>query len=303
MKDKFGIITIVTLTLALLGVVAPIAWDYYSGQKDLTLTALSRNVVISPSVEVDGLEIKYKGSPLNTLSRTSFLIENTGSKPLIEGDIVAPIKIDVPKGVTIFEATIDVKIPDNLDVQLKKSDSSVEVLFSLLNPDDRVYLSLLTDSKALGFTASARIAGVKKLLVYHAPPEKLSMKSLVWIVVALLGLGIIILAVLMISDFPQEYKVKRAIKKNNLPIPDFESFEEARNWVNRTFSFTTREEREPLFRLLQRFEKNEQKISNDDVADEISLYIPKTTSNLTTALVMFAIGVFGISYAWSAMWS
>lgn len=68
-KKKRGCFTIIMIAIGLLGVLLPIAWDYYVGRNGVTVTVVSRSIVISPSAEVDGLRTSYKGTELSTLSQ------------------------------------------------------------------------------------------------------------------------------------------------------------------------------------------------------------------------------------------
>ncbi|MBE4254443.1 hypothetical protein HJ079_24725 [Vibrio parahaemolyticus] len=233
MKEKFGVITVVSLFLAVLGVVAPISWDYYTGQKSITLTAIAQNSVISPSISVDGLEISYKGTPLTTLSRNTFLIENTGSKSLLQSDVVAPIEVKVSEGVTVFDAMVESKQPDNLDILLSKQANSVLINFTLLNPGDQVLISLLTDSNTSSFTAAARIAGVKELTVLDEPPKTLTMWAIIWIPVATFSGLLILISIVGFVQFPQEFRVKRALRLGRLNVPDFHTYEDAHQWIEK----------------------------------------------------------------------
>ncbi|ENM5875916.1 hypothetical protein NTE03_003888 [Vibrio mimicus] len=301
MKEKYGVITIVTLLLAVLGVVAPISWDYYSGQKSITLTAISQNNVISPSISVEGLEIKYKGTPLTILSRSTFLIENTGSKSLLQSDVVSPIEIAVAEDVTVFDAMVESKQPENLDIVLSQKANSVFVSFTLLNPGDRVLVSLLTDSKTLKFNAAARIAGVKELIVLDKPPKTLTKWAIVWIPVAAFSGFLILVSIVGFVQFPQELRVKRAIRLGRFSVPDFNSYEDAHDWVEKTLSFTTKEERQSVFKLLAKLEEDGAGFDSNRILNEISLAVKRSYNNFLMALFVSGIGLFGLGYALTSL--
>ena len=301
MKEKFGVITIVSLLLAVLGVVAPISWDYYSGQKSITLTAVSQSSVISPSISVDGLEISYKGVPLTTLSRSTFLIENTGSKSLLQSDVVAPIEIFVDEGVRVFDAMIESKTPDNLDILITQKTNSVLINFTLLNPDDRVSVSLLTDSTTSKFSAATRIAGVKELTIFNEPPKTFTMWAIVWIPVAIFSGFLILVSIVGVVQYPQEFRVKRALKLGRLFVPDFHTYEDAHKWVEKTLSFTTKKERQLVFRLLAKLDEEGGGFDSHQVLNEVSLAVKRSPNNFIMAAFVSGIGFFGLNYALTSL--
>lgn len=72
MTSKFSFISIASLVITMLGVIAPIVWDYYVDQKGISLSVLSRSVIISPSKDIKGLEVSYKGTKLEFFIKNDF---------------------------------------------------------------------------------------------------------------------------------------------------------------------------------------------------------------------------------------
>ncbi|EJA7342655.1 TPA: hypothetical protein JG809_004834 [Vibrio parahaemolyticus] len=301
MKDKLGLISVVSLLMTVLGVVAPIAWDYYSGQKNITLTALSRNMILSPSMDIDGLEINYKGTPLTTLNQTKFLVENTGSKSLRESDVVSPLKIKVDESVKILDAFVENKVPQNIEVDVQPYNSYVEISFSLLNPSDTVVLNILTNTNDVEFTATARIAGVSEIEYLNEPPKTLTMWAILWIPVCMFSAVLVLVSLYGITDFPQEFRIKRSLKSGNFEVPDFTSYEEAEAWVKSTISFALTKDIEVVLRLISRWEGEGKDIDLKELVDEIALAVKRSPNNLVMALFVGSIGVFGVIYALSSL--
>lgn len=301
MKDKFGVVTIISLVLTLFGVIAPIAWDYYTGKKSISLTLASHDQIISANTGVEGLEINYRGTNLKTLSRMTFLIENTGSTPISEADVVSPIEIKLSEAANILETIISSKLPNNLELWTTKSRRTVTVKFSLLNPGDKAVLSLLTDSVDINFNASARISGIKALDVNLTPPKTLTPWAIIWIPVGLFSLLLVIVSLVGFTQYPKELKIKRSIKNGNLTIPDFKSYQEAHEWVKKTFSFTTTNERAPVSSLLRNLEESGSELRKETISKSINETIPNSASNLVMALIVFGIGLFGFLYALRSM--
>lgn len=301
MKSKFGTITFISLLVAMLGVVVPIVWDYYSGRKGVSLTLISHSQVISSSNAVDGLEISYKGTKLSSLSRMTFLVENTGSKPILASDVVSPIKIQVSERSNVLDVIVDSRKPENLDVQTTSSSRSVEVDFSLLNPGDTVLVSLLVDSLDKEFKATARIADVKEINVNVEPLKTLTVWALLWIPVGLLSLVLVLASSVGFIQYPQEVRVKRSIRKGLFAVPEFKSYEEAHEWVKGATAFITSSEREPIFDVLKELEEQKTGFDQERILNVVRRAVLGSSNNLIMALVVSSIGIFGLYYSLNAM--
>lgn len=297
MKNKFGAITFVSLVVAILGVVVPIAWDYYSGRKGVSLTLASHGQVISSNASVDGLEIIYKGTKLTSLSKMTFLVENTGSKPILASDVVSPIKIDTSEESNILDVIVESKKPENLEVMITSSSQSVEIKFSLLNPADTILFSLLVDSLDKEFKATTRIAGVKDLDVNNEPPKTLTVWALLWIPVGLLSLLLLLASFVGFVQFPQEVRIKRSIKNGLLEVPEFKSYEDAHTWVKETTDFITSSEREPIFGILKELEEQNNGFDQVRILSAIKKAVISSSNNLIMALVVGSIGALGLYYS------
>ena len=301
MKNKFGAITFASLVIAILGVVVPIAWDYYPGHKGVSLTLISPSHVISSNAAVDGLEIIYKGNKLYSLSRMTFLVENTGSKPILATDVVSPIKIEASKKSNILDVIIDSKQPENLEVRITNSNRSAEINFSLLNPGDTVLISLLVDSLDKEFRATTRIAGVKDLNVSNEPPKTLTAWALLWIPVGLLSVLLLLTSVVGFIRYPKEVRVKMSIKKGLFTTPKFNSYEEAHKWVKETTSFMTNSEREPIFDVLQELEEQNNGLDQNRIFAAVQKAVLSSSNNLIMELVVSGIGLLGLYYSMNSM--
>lgn len=301
MKNKFGAITLVSLVIAILGVVVPIAWDYYSGRKGVSLTLASHSQIISSNASVDGLEIIYKGTKLSSLSKMTFLVENTGSKPILASDVVSPIKIETTENSNILDVIVESKKPENLEVMITNSSRSVEVGFSLLNPTDTILFSLLVDSLDKEFKATTRIAGVKDLKVNNEPPKTLTVWALLWIPVGLLSLVLFLVSFVGFIQFPKEVRVKRSIRNGLFEVPEFKSYEDAHKWVEETTYFITSSEREPIFGTLKELEEQNNGFDQGRILRAIEKAVLNSTNNLIMALVVGSIGALGLYYSISSM--
>lgn len=301
MKDKFGAITLVSFLIAIMGVVVPIAWDYYSGKKGVSLTLMSHTQVISANSGVEGVEISYKGMKLSSLSRMTFLVENTGNKPILESDIVSPVKIVVSEETKVLDVIVDSKVPENLDFLASKEGRNVLIKFSLLNPGDKAFVSLLVNSVEKNFSAVARIAGVQDLIVNHEPPKTLTIWALVWIPVGILSLVLLLASFVGFSQYPQEAKVKKSLKSGQFTVPDFDSYEEAHEWVKNTTDFITSSDRAPIFDVLKEQEESGFGFDKERISNAVNTAVLNSSNNLIMALVVSCTGIFGFYYALRSM--
>ncbi|MGI2195741.1 hypothetical protein ACRN91_09080 [Shewanella baltica] len=297
MKDSLGKITFISLIVAILGVVVPIGWDYYSSQKGISLTLMSQSQIISANTNVDGLEISYKGTRLSSLTRLTFLIENTGNKPILESDVVSPIRITISDSINILDTIVDSKIPSNLDFLVTKDNQDAIMKFSLLNPGDQIFISLLVDSSVVDFSATARIAGVRGINVNQDPPKTLSIWAIVWIPVGLLSFMLLIASIGGFIQYPQEFKVKSRLKNGQLSVPDFRSYEEAHEWVSKTTSFITESNREPIFNVLKKLEENKLDFDKELILVAVKAAVNKSLNNLFMASIVSIVGLIGIYYS------
>ena len=301
MNSKFSIVSIITLIIALLGVIAPIVWDYYTDKKGVSLSVLSRSVIISPSTDVKGLDISYKGTKLSFLSKTVFQIENTGNRPLLSSDVVSPIRIEVQKDTSILDSIIEYKHPKNIEVNLSQNNEVIEVTFSLLNPGDKISFSLLTNVKQINFIATARIAGVSELVVTDELSKGNSIWDFLWIPVGCFSILLAAISMVGFYHYPQELRVKRALRNKNFIIPDLLDIDDARKWAESTFYFTTSNEREPIISCLYSLNSQGYGFDKEKIMKVVSEVVEKSTNNFSVALFLFSVGVFGIYYSASSL--
>ncbi|WP_411559830.1 hypothetical protein [Pectobacterium brasiliense] len=301
MRRKFGVTTLVAFIITVPGIITPIIWDYYNGKKGISLTLVSYSKIISPMTDVDGLEFIYKNKKLNALSKATFLIENTGSTPVLESDIVTPIKIKFPYGGNILDTTIDSMIPSNLDFSLMKDTQEVIINFSLLNPGDKAFISLLTDSKEINFEASARIVGINEININYEPPKTLTIWAFFWIPVGFSSLVLLLASLNGFYQYPKEFRIKKLLRRNQFLIPKFISYEDAYLWVEENFDFATSDEIASIIQYLKGIEENNGDINNNSLLSVIRKSVLSSLNNLIVGLIVFSIGLFGIYYSLISM--
>jgi hypothetical protein len=180
--SKLGIsVTVIGIAV---GVITPIVWDVYKTSSALEVQMIALDKLVEPSQNVKGLEIRYGGELIPSVSRMTLLIVNTGRNPLREKDFSKPLVLKVPDNARLLEFSIEKTSREGMTVQPKvtpgkagmpaRSDKSgksaapvkpatpgeVALRFSVLNPKDYVRVSLLTAGHATGLKVVSDVVGV-----------------------------------------------------------------------------------------------------------------------------------------------
>lgn len=295
---------ILTVVVGALGVLVPIAWDYYKSKLAVDVRVLGKSVVISRPEEIKGLVVSYNGETLNELSKISISIENVGRMPIQERDVSSPLTVQFSEDTSVIDASLDERHPENLEVEMafNRVDGSVVLKFPLLNPGDSITFSALSKTKKIDFDASARIAGLSKLNVVRVSPQEEAARKTPWYLnfVGVVSGFMILISFIGISHYPAERKMKRKFKGGELRLPLLDDKAEFIEWVDQSFKFTTAAERAALKELVLSLPDSEGFVARHEVAinSQIKVLLEKSMSNLTLALVCLVIGVAGVNYVY-----
>ena len=158
---------LVTLVATIAGVVVPVwLWRADISAKYLQIRTIARTPLDTQvSQSVSGLSISLDGAPLAAPYLTVIEITNTGTRPIQTVDFESNIDISAAKSSSIVRAEVTSTTPAGLKpiVTLKNGIASIQPL--LLNPDDRLTLSLLTNIEVPKFAVRARISGISNLIL------------------------------------------------------------------------------------------------------------------------------------------
>lgn len=161
---------------AVIGVVAiltPILWDKHKSRASLELQHLATSTIVEKSPSLKKLRVLYENVPVERLTFRRFALTNTGSRPILESDVRSPVTIKFPNTVQILEARVETATPENLSCAMNVDTSavSVSIPFDLMNAGDRIEFSVLLAGPACGYSADARIVGVRWLGNVDREPE------------------------------------------------------------------------------------------------------------------------------------
>lgn len=155
----------ITLLATVAGIVVPI-WIW---RADLTSKSLEFRVASQASLEpaksgdIKGLKITLDSAPLDRPYLTVVELTNDGSKPIPSSEFEGPIEVRVSGGAKVVRAQLVSANPKSLEAKVATTENSIAVAPLLLNPEDKLTISILTSGGPPSFLPRARIAGVAEI--------------------------------------------------------------------------------------------------------------------------------------------
>ncbi|MFV7477078.1 hypothetical protein ACNPM1_16580 [Enterobacter pseudoroggenkampii] len=278
--------------------VTTLVWGYYSSTKELTVSKVSHDIVISPSTEIDGISIFYNDNIINNLSKTVFVVENTGRVAIKSSDIVSPLVINIIGQAKVFDFILNGMSPSNIDAVLTryKNKNAASVEFSLLNPGDKFNISVLSDSsESPDVFAQARIDGIKSIIINNKINENGTVYSVfLWVCIILSSMSML-LSFVFFKDYKNECKFKSLIKSNEFMFPD--NNVNIPTWVNNNFDFYQESERAKITDILN----NSSEKTNEEKLKLVEHVSKGFVSNLGPALTVFVLGATGAWFSLNAL--
>jgi len=159
------IVQIVSIVAAIAGIIIPI-FIYFGGTQNtlLTLRYITQQALVTLTpTNAAPITVTYG----NVLVRYPWLlsgrIDNNGTTPIEQKDIVDPLSITFPHA-QILNVAISEKRPAQIVTtqQISKRFNDADTVtfgFDLLNPDDYLTFSIILDGDPTGYTASFRMKG------------------------------------------------------------------------------------------------------------------------------------------------
>jgi len=94
----------------------------------------------------EDLKIAYRGTPVQDLTETQFLIANTGERAI--KDVLKPLTLHIPEGSTVLEVSILHIDPEGREVTVSRAAGHVEFDFQLLNSGEFFITKILLSGEA-----------------------------------------------------------------------------------------------------------------------------------------------------------
>jgi hypothetical protein len=160
---KYGLMFFVTI----LGIAVPwVIWRLDAQSHSLSVIVASQTS-ISPvgDVQMKGLKLTVDGVEVDRPYLTVLELSNDGARPVLATDFEEPISLTVAGSVKIVRAEISEKAPPELEPRLSYAERGLRISALLLNPTDRIVLSVITAGGEPQFGVRTRIAGIKAIKV------------------------------------------------------------------------------------------------------------------------------------------
>lgn len=153
----------------LLATVVAIAVPIWIWRADPTSKSLEFRVVSEASLEpaksgdIKGLQITLDSAPLDRPYLTVVELLNDGLKPIPSSEFEGPVEVRLSGDTKVVRAQLVSSKPNSLEAKLTFTENSVAVAPLLLNPEDKLTISILTSGGMPSFSPRARIAGIAEI--------------------------------------------------------------------------------------------------------------------------------------------
>lgn len=249
-------LTLFGLLIAIVGVLAPIVWDYYTGQRAIEVKILSSISILEEDPILEELTVSFKNKVVKNLTKINFALINSGRRPIADEEVKTFPTINFGKKTEVLLATITRTDPKNINCSIVENveSGSISVHFDLINPSDviefNVYISgLFADSPLI----NSRIKGIKhidvidKTLEQVTPTKKIGLS--VYIVAPVIFLFTIILPY-MLKEFNTHRNSRKLLRNNPELLRGVDSILEFEEFIGNNLTYVNSEEQTKLREIL-----------------------------------------------------
>ena len=173
----------VTLLATLSGVVVPIwLWQADVGGKSLAITLISSvELQVAEHSSIPDLQVTIGGTAIKSPVLSTIEVSNDGSKPVPASDYEGAIEIGTTKNSKIIRANVSSTYPDKLPVHLETTSQSIKIYPLLLNPGDKIKISIISSGNLPALTSLSRIAGISAIkYIDETRTDKVSPMKISW---------------------------------------------------------------------------------------------------------------------------
>lgn len=149
--------------------IASLILSVYLWQSDLKAHALSVRLLSSSplqpfaSSKIYDVKMTVNGVELINPYFSTYEIVNSGSKPILSTDFESPITFVGNSDLAFVSARIDLTEPKDIPVKVTSEASKVSIAPFLSNPNDKIYVSIITSGVEPVVSIKARIAGIREI--------------------------------------------------------------------------------------------------------------------------------------------
>lgn len=157
--------TSATFILTVVGIAIPVwLWQADLNSKSLSLQLASQTPLTSTSAgTIKGLEVSMDGVKIELPTLSVVTLLNDGRKPLPATDFEAPVEVRVASGSRIIRAEVISSHPKDIEAKLEWNKTTVKFIPVLINANESITVSILTEGPQPTFSSRARIIGVSKV--------------------------------------------------------------------------------------------------------------------------------------------
>ncbi len=162
LKTDSGRVALTICSILLSACLAIIFFLLNRKSKKLSYQVIARSRLLTVKEELAGkVKITYLGEPVTNVGLFQIRIVNSGTEVIKAADFIRPITFVALEGTGIMDADVVKTKPDNLEAQLEKEWTSVQISPMLLNSKDWIEIKLLIVNFDGRFAIDSRIEGAE----------------------------------------------------------------------------------------------------------------------------------------------
>lgn len=250
------ILTILVLVATLLAIFMPILWPRYVGKRALEARILSTISLLEKDPILDDLMISYKDKVIINLTKTRFVVINTGKTPITEDEVKVFPTIDFGPGTEILVTKILRTDPPNIVCSMATDQRlhKVTLRFRLLNPSDFVDFSVyVTGPIEKSPTIDARIEGIKQVSIVDKTAEQIEApRRTVWpvyiAIVPIVFFGFLVL--FGVKQTLSQHRTRNWLTGNPELLDGMTDKSQFKTFITDRMGFITEKQREELRSIL-----------------------------------------------------
>lgn len=171
---------------------------------------------------VPEMKVTIKGNEITDPYFNVLSIKNTGNVPITRQDFLKKLVLTTENSVQIIIAEIENTSPENIQVNIQFDSDSLIIDPLLLNPNDEINLSIVTEGGLPNFNLRSRIIGITRIAKIESSKSELPIANIIisgiFVVASLLGLPFLYSKIFGLSNaYNDKQRMIPRIKLNSQP--------------------------------------------------------------------------------------
>jgi hypothetical protein len=194
------------IAASILAVATLIYTVYWTRHKSVACSLVSKRPLITRGSDAaaNDLKITYKNNVVHEPWAATIEIENIGNVPIERKDIEKPITFNL-RSARILSSDIAQTIPQGIEASIEQGPKSLRVFHGVINPQDRIVVSLILDGEPKLDNVECRIIGIGRPVIEESNEDSdrdhrvldylppILVQPTVWIVTVIAGLTCLVL--------------------------------------------------------------------------------------------------------------